>query len=76
MMNIQFKSLNYLDYEKKSQTFQIEAPKTITEVLIDEGIELNTIKSATFFVNGTHQRSDYMVRDGDVITVIPVVVGG
>lgn len=75
-MEIQINCLNYVNHSKKCIIMKLEQKKTIKEILLEEKINPETIKSVTFFVNGAHQRSDYIVQDGDVITVIPIVVGG
>ncbi|WP_461207873.1 MoaD/ThiS family protein [Clostridium sp. DL1XJH146] len=49
--------------------------KTIKDILALTPIKDSSVKYSTF-VNNKRKDSDYVLKDGDVLTVIPLLAGG
>ena len=75
-MRVVFKHIQHLGLETKSKEYVITQSKSIQQILLDDGIDLELIKSVTFLVNGMHEKSDYVVKEGDCVSIIPIVSGG
>lgn len=75
-MTILFKNIKYLNYSESIKIFQLENAMSIRDALLNDNIPLEMIKTVTFMVNGVPERSDYLLKENDQVTVIPVITGG
>jgi sulfur carrier protein ThiS len=80
IMNIQIKLFSSLTKFLPEGTMEKQAPLsvpekiTIGDVLEQLGIPRKMAK--LIMVNGVHKRSDYVLQEGDLLSVFPPIAGG
>jgi sulfur carrier protein ThiS len=75
-MTITIKNASYLNLKSSQALFTANDDSTIYSLLSEYQINPSTIKTVTFLVNGSPARYHDVLKDGDVVIVIPVIVGG
>lgn len=70
-----FQNTNYLGLPDKNTTFSFTAGTTIRQLLEQFDICYKK-QGVAFVVEGHLVQSTYLLRDGDTVIVIPIIVGG
>jgi len=67
----------FLEEGKEYIRISLEKPSTIRDIFVNVGIDLKKVKvKPVIIVNGSVFNLDYVVKDGDEIILINMMVGG
>lgn len=66
---------NYLKSYKNEQVLKLNKSVTIKKILETSGINIQKVPSI-IMVNGVFNKTDYKLKDGDEIFILPAFMGG
>ena len=75
-MTITIKNASYINLKSNQVLSTADSDATIMSLLTEHRIDEGLIKTVTFLVNGAPARYNDVLKDGDEVIVIPVIVGG
>ena len=79
-MNIQIKLFSslakFLPEDTIGKQAPLSVPEKITIVDVLEQLSIPRKMTRLIMVNGVHRRSDYVLQEGDLLSVFPPIAGG